>query len=406
VSGKASRVALVSLLGPAFVAGVAYLDPGNVAANITAGAQLGFLLIWVVVGGNIIAWLVQYLSASLGTVTGKSLPEVLGERMQSRGGRLTYWFQGEVIAMATDVAEVVGGAIALNLLWGIPLWQGGLIISGVSMVVLAVHSRFGAKPFERVIILFLVIIAVGFGVALWGEPVDSADFFGGLVPRLEGYDSVLLAAAILGATVMPHAIYAHSGFSRDRIVESDHIPIERLRVANRVDVSLALLLAGSVNVVLLVVGAVLLVGQPNTDTLDGAFVALQNVSGPMVATAFAVALLASSLASTAVGAYAGAEIMHGLIRRRIPALVRRGITVVPAIAILALGVEPTTALILSQVILSWGIPFALIPLIVLTGNREVMGAYRSHGAVRALAAVATAFVIIINGGLIVLTLGG
>jgi manganese transport protein len=177
-------------------------------------------------------------------------------------------------------------------------------------------------------------------------------------------------------------------------------------VANRVDVSLALLLAGSVNVVLLVVGAVLLVGQPNTDTLDGAFVALQIVSGPMVATAFAVALLASSLASTAVGAYAGAEIMHGLIRRRIPALVRRGITVVPAIAILALGVEPTTALILSQVILSWGIPFALIPLIVLTGNRELMGAYRSHGAVRALAAVATAFVIIINGGLIVLTLGG
>ncbi len=406
MSRKASRVALVSLLGPAFVAGVAYLDPGNVAANITAGAQLGFLLIWVVVGGNIIAWLVQYLSASLGTVTGKSLPEVLGERMQSRGGRLTYWFQGEVIAMATDVAEVVGGAIALNLLWGIPLWQGGLIISGVSMLVLAVHSRFGAKPFERVIILFLVIIAVGFGVALWGEPVDSGDFFGGLIPRLEGYDSVLLAAAILGATVMPHAIYAHSGFSRDRIVESDQIPIERLRVANRVDVSLALLLAGSVNVVLLVVGAVLLVGQPNTDTLDGAFVALQNVSGPMVATAFAVALLASSLASTAVGAYAGAEIMHGLIRRRIPALVRRGITVVPAILILALGVEPTTALILSQVILSWGIPFALIPLIVLTGKREVMGAYRSHGAVRALAAVATVFVIIINGGLIVLTLGG
>lgn len=403
---NSTRIALVSLLGPAFVAGVAYLDPGNVAANITAGAQLGFLLIWVVVGGNIIAWLVQYLSASLGTVTGKSLPEVLGSRMQSRGGRLAYWFQGEVIAMATDVAEVVGGAIALNLLWGIPLWQGGLIISAVSMVVLTVHSRFGAKPFERVIILFLVIIAVGFGVALWGEPVNSSEFFGGLVPRLEGYDSVLLAAAILGATVMPHAIYAHSGFSRDRIAESEHIPIERLRVANRVDVSLALLLAGSVNVALLVIGAVLLAGQPNTDTLDGAFVALQTVSGPMIATAFAVALLASSLASTAVGAYAGAEIMHGLIRRRIPALVRRGVTVVPAIVILALGVEPTTALILSQVILSFGIPFALIPLIILTGNRDVMGSYRSHGVVRALAAVATAFVIIINGGLILLTLGG
>jgi manganese transport protein len=402
---NSTRIALVSLLGPAFVAGVAYLDPGNVAANITAGAQLGFLLIWVVVAGNIIAWLVQYLSASLGIVTGKSLPEVLGTRMQSRGGRLAYWFQGEVIAMATDVAEVIGGAIALNLLWGVPLWQGGLIISAVSLAVLGVHSRFGAKPFERVIVLFLVVIAVGFGVALWGEPVDSSELLAGLVPRLQGYDSLLLAAAILGATVMPHAIYAHSGFARDRIVASDNIPIERLRVATRVDVSLALVIAGSVNIALLIIGAVLLAGQPNTDTLDGAFVALQSVSGPMIATAFAVALLASSLASTAVGAYAGAEIMHGLVRRRIAPLVRRGVTVVPAIVILALGVEPTTALILSQVVLSFGIPFALIPLIVLTGNRDVMGTYRSHVVVRALAAIATALVIIINGGLIVLTLG-
>jgi manganese transport protein len=204
---------------------------------------------------------------------------------------------------------------------------------------------------------------------------------------------------------MPHAIYAHSGFSRDRIVESDNIPIERLRVATRVDVSLALVVAGSVNVALLVIGAVLLFGQPNTDTLDGAFVAIQNVSGPMIATAFAIALLASSLSSTAVGAYAGAEIMQGLIRRRIRPFIRRGITVVPAIVILSLGVDPTTALILSQVILSWGIPFALIPLIVLTGNRDVMGTYRSHVVVRVLAAIATAFVIVINGILVALTMG-
>lgn len=405
MSRTANRVALVSLLGPAFVAGVAYLDPGNVAANITAGAQLGFLLIWVVLAGNVIAWLVQYLSASLGIVTGKSLPEVLGTRIQSRGGRIAYWFQGEVIAMATDVAEVIGGAIALHLLWGIPLWQGGLIIGVVSIAVLGIHSRYGARPFERVIVLFLVIIAVGFGVALWGQPVDASEFLAGMVPRLQGYDSLLLAAAILGATVMPHAIYAHSGFARDRIDGSANIPIKRLRVATRVDVSLALVLAGSVNIALLVIGAVVLAGQPNTDTLDGSFIALQSVSGPMIATAFAVALLASSLSSTAVGAYAGAEIMHGLIRRRIAPIVRRSVTVLPAIIILVVGVEPTTALILSQVLLSWGIPFALIPLIVLTGNREVMGAYRSHGAVRALAAVATALVIIINGGLIALTLG-
>jgi len=405
VARNSTRTALVSLLGPAFVAGVAYLDPGNVAANITAGAQLGFMLVWVVVAGNIIAWLVQYLSASLGIVTGKSLPEVLGTRITSRGGRITYWIQGELIAMATDIAEVVGGAVALNLLWGIPLWQGGLIVGVVSIAILSVQSRWGAKPFERLIVLFLVVIGVGFGASLLGQPVDASEFVAGLAPRLNGYDSLLLAAAILGATVMPHAIYAHSGFSRDRIDVSNPVPIPRLRMATRVDVSLALVFAGAVNIALLVIGAVVLSGQPNTDTLDGAYVALQTVSGPVVATLFAVGLLASSLASTAVGAYAGAEIMHGLIRRSIPTIVRRSITVVPAIVILILGVEPTTALILSQVVLSWGIPFALIPLIVLTGNRDVMGDYRSHGVVRGLAALATALVVIINGGLIALTLG-
>ena len=400
-----SRAAIVSLLGPAFVAGVAYLDPGNVAANITAGAQLGFLLVWVVVAGNLIAWLVQYLSASLGIVTGKSLPEVLGTRITSRGWRIGYWAQGELIAMATDVAEVIGGAIALNLLWGIPLWLGGLIVGVVSLAFLGVHGRWGAKPFERLIVFFLIIIAVGFGAILWGQPIDATAFASGLVPRLEGSESLILAAAILGATVMPHAIYAHSGFSRDRINPSSTVPIRRLRVATRVDVTLALLLAGAVNIALLVIGAVVLYGEPGTDTLDGAFVAIAAASGTLMATFFAVALLASSLASTAVGAYAGAEIMHGLIRRRIRPIVRRGITVVPAIIILIIGVEPTTALIYSQVILSWGIPFALIPLIIVTGDTKIMGEYRSHGVVRGLSGVATALVIIINSGLVALILG-
>ena len=402
---RPNRVALVSLLGPAFVAGVAYLDPGNVAANITAGAQLGFLLVWVVVAGNVIAWLVQYLSASLGIVTGKSLPEVMGSRITSRVGRIAYWVQGELIAMATDVAEVVGGAIALYLLWDVPLWAGGLIIGVVSIALLGVHGRFGARPFERLIVLFLVIIAVGFGASVWGHPVDFASFTAGLVPRLRGFDSLVLAAAILGATVMPHAIYAHSGFARDRVDVEKGVPLRRLRAATRIDVTLALLFAGAVNVVLLVIGAAVLRDQPGTDTLNGAFAALGTISGSVVATLFAIALLASSLASTAVGAYAGAEIMHGLIRRTIRPLLRRTITVVPAVIILMLGVEPTAALIFSQVVLSWGIPFALIPLIVVTGDREIMGQHRSHGIVRALAGVATALVIVINAGLVVLTLG-
>ena len=400
-----NRAAIVSLLGPAFVAGVAYLDPGNVAANITAGAQLGFLLVWVVVAGNLIAWLVQYLSASLGIVTGKSLPEVLGSRITSRGGRLGYWAQGELIAMATDVAEVIGGAIALHLLWGIPLWAGGLIVGVLGVAFLSVQGRWGAKPFERLIVVFLIVIAVGFGSILWGQPLDPASLASGLVPRLEGLDSLILAAAILGATVMPHAIYAHSGFSRDRISQSSTVPIRRLRVATRIDVTLALLLAGAVNLALLVIGAVVLNGQSGTDTLDGAFVAIGAVSGSLMATFFAVALLASSLASTAVGAYAGAEIMHGLIRRTVPPIVRRSVTVIQAIIILIIGVEPTTALIYSQVILSWGIPFALIPLIIVTGDTKVMGEFRSNGIVRGLAGVATAVVIVINSGLIALTLG-
>ncbi|MEY4312768.1 MAG: hypothetical protein RLZZ319_277, partial [Actinomycetota bacterium] len=225
------RTALLSLLGPAFVAGVAYLDPGNVAANITAGSTLGFLLVWVVLAGNIIAWVVQYLSASLGIVTGKSLPEVLGERMHSRGWRLAYWLQGEIVAMATDIAEVVGGAIALNLLWGVPLWLGGVIVGVISVALLGVHGRFGAKPFERLIVMFLFVIAVGFGTSLIGHVVDPAAFASGLVPHFKGFDSLLLAAAILGATVMPHAIYAHSGFSRDRIDVARAVPVERLRRA-------------------------------------------------------------------------------------------------------------------------------------------------------------------------------
>lgn len=400
-----NRAAIVSLLGPAFVAGVAYLDPGNVAANITAGAQLGFLLVWVVVAGNLIAWLVQYLSASLGIVTGKSLPEVLGSRITSRGWRIGYWVQGELIAMATDVAEVIGGAIALYLLWGIPLWLGGLIVGVLGVAFLGVQGRWGAKPFERLIVFFLLIIAVGFGALLWGQPIDATAFASGLIPRLDGYESLILAVAILGATVMPHAIYAHSGFSRDRISNSSTVPIRRLRVATRVDVTLALLLAGAVNLALLVVGAVVLNGQSGTDSLDGAFIAIGAVSGSLMATFFAVALLASSLASTAVGAYAGAEIMHGLIRRTVPPIVRRSVTVIPAIIILLIGVEPTAALIYSQVILSWGIPFALIPLIIVTGDKKIMGEFRSHAVVRGLAGVATALIIVINSGLVALILG-
>ncbi|MEY4477226.1 MAG: divalent metal cation transporter MntH [Actinomycetota bacterium] len=399
------RSPLVSLLGPAMVAGVAYLDPGNVASNITAGSTYGFLLVWVAVLANLIAWMVQFLSARLGIVTGLSLPEVMGQRITSRRWRFAYWIQGELVAMATDVAEVVGGAIALHLLFGLPLWMGGILVGIIALVLLGIQSRFGPKPFERVIVLFILVIVVGFGASLLVHPVNGLDVLAGLVPRFDGAGSVLLATAILGATVMPHAIYAHSALSRERFGEVKNEDIPRLLAATRIDVTTALAIAGAVNITLIVVGGAVLSAHPESATLEGAFSALGETLGTTIAVLFAVGLLASSLASTAVGAYAGAEIMSGLTDFHVHPMIRRAITIVPAVALLAAGFEPTTALIVSQVVLSFGIPFALIPLIVVTTSRRLMGEYRAGSTLRAFATAAAVLVVIINGGLIALTLG-
>jgi manganese transport protein len=387
------------------VAGVAYLDPGNVASNITAGSRYGFLLVWVAVLANLIAWMVQFLSARLGIVTGLSLPEVMGQRITSRGWRFAYWVQGELVAMATDVAEVVGGAIALNLLFGLPLWLGGVIVGVIALALLGVQSRFGSRPFERVIVFFILVIVVGFCASLFVHPVNVVDVVGGLVPRFDGQGSVLLATAILGATVMPHAIYAHSALSRERFGNVVDADIPRLLSATRIDVTAALAIAGAVNIALIVVGGAILSDHPESETLSGAFAALGSELGTGIAILFAVGLLASSLASTAVGAYAGAEIMSGLTTFKVKPFVRRVITIVPAIVLLTSGVEPTTALIVSQVVLSFGIPFALIPLIVVTTSRRLMGEHRAGSTLRAFATSAAVLVVIINGGLIALTLG-
>ena len=405
MSRSIGRSPLVTLLGPAMVAGVAYLDPGNVASNITAGSRYGFLLVWVAVLANLIAWMVQFLSARLGIVTGLSLPEVMGKRITSRGWRFAYWVQGELVAMATDVAEVVGGAIALNLLFGLPLWLGGAIVGVIALTLLGVQSRFGPRPFERVIVFFILVIVVGFCASLFVHPVNVVDVVGGLVPRFDGQGSVLLATAILGATVMPHAIYAHSALSRERFGDVADADIPRLLSATRIDVTAALAIAGAVNIALIVVGGAVLSDHPESETLSGAFAALGSELGMGIAILFAVGLLASSLASTAVGAYAGAEIMSGLTTFKVKPFVRRVITIVPAVALLTSGLEPTTALIVSQVVLSFGIPFALIPLIVVTTSRRLMGEYRAGSTLRAFATAAAVLVVIINGGLIALTLG-
>lgn len=407
VIARRARAGVWGLLGPAMVAGVAYLDPGNVASNASAGAEYGYLLVWVVVVGNAMAWLIQYLSAKLGVATGLSLPALLGIRIRSRPGRYAYWAQAELVAMATDVAEVLGGAIALNLLFGLPLLLGGLITGAVSLALLVLHSRRGPRLFERVVVGLVAIIAIGFCAGLVVAPVDPAATVAGLVPRFTDAGSVLLAASILGATVMPHAIYAHSALTRDRfggVPEGSHRQLV-LR-ATRIDVTIALAIAGTVNLVILLLAAATLPGVAGTDTLEGAHAAIGAALGPVVATLFAVGLLASGLASTSVGAYAGAEIMQGLLRVRVPLLVRRLVTLVPALLLLVVGAPPTLSLVLSQVVLSFGIPFALIPLVSLTTRRELMGDAANRPWTTVLAAVAAALLIVLNVTLLVLLATG
>ncbi|HKT57914.1 MAG TPA: Nramp family divalent metal transporter [Microbacterium sp.] len=388
------------LLGPALVAGVAYLDPGNVASNTAAGAAYGYLLVWVVVAANVIAWLVQYLSAKLGVVTGRSLPEHLGTRIRRPWARRAYWLQAELVAIATDVAEVIGGAVALNLLFGLPLAWGGLITGAVSLLLLAVHARHGARMFEVVIIALVAVIAVGFVVGVVVAPPAPGPMAAGLVPRFNGAGSVLLAASILGATVMPHAIYAHSSLTRDRFAGSTHTAARLVR-ATRWDVTIAMTIAGAVNVCILLLAAA---NVPHgTTTLNEAYDAIRASIGPIIATMFAVGLLASGLASTAVGAYAGGEIMHGLLHVRVPLIARRLVSLVPALALLMLGADPTRSLVLSQVVLSFGIPFALVPLVALTARREVLGAHRNHPVTTGLAVAAAALLIVLNVALLWLT---
>ncbi|NKY48315.1 Nramp family divalent metal transporter [Nocardia cerradoensis] len=407
-SGPASRNrlrSLVVLLGPAFVAAIAYVDPGNVASNISAGAQYGYLLVWVVVMANVMAALVQYLSAKLGVVTGRSLPQIVRERA-GRPVRLAYWGQAELTAMATDLAEVVGGAIALNLLFGLPLLLGGVITGVVSMALLAVQNRRGQQPFERVIIGLLAVIAIGFLAGVVISPPSPSGVAGGLVPRFDGAQSVLLAAAMIGATVMPHAIYLHSGLTRDRHGRTEPGPRRsRLLRATRMDVGLAMIIAGAVNLAMLLMAAATLGGR-DIDSIESAHAAVREVLGPWAALLLAVALLASGLASTSVGAYAGAMIMDGLLRRKVPLLFRRVVTLIPALLILAAGVDPTRALIVSQVVLSFGIPFALIPLVRFTSDRVLMGADANHRATTAAAWLIAAVISALNLLLIYLTVAG
>ena len=397
---------LFALMGPAFIAAIAYVDPGNVAANITAGARYGYLLVWVLVLSNIAAMLVQYLSAKLGIVTGRSLPTLLGERLRPRN-RILFWLQAELVAAATDLAEVIGGAIALNLLFGIPLLWSGVIIGGASIVILLFQGR-RQNIFEAVIIGMLVVITAGFLAGLFFAPPQWSEVASGLIPRFKGSDSILVAASMLGATVMPHAIYLHSSLVNDHHTdpEVEHPHKRALLRATRHDILWALSIAGIVNIGLLLLAASALSGVEGTDTIEGAYHAIAHALGPTVSTIFALGLLASGLASTSVGAYAGSEIMNGLLHVNVPLLARRLVTIIPALIILGMGAEPTWALVLSQVALSFGIPFAIVPLMRLTRSKEVMGEYANKPLTITVASVIAAAIILLNILLAYLTITG
>lgn len=399
--GRKKRISTVALLGPAFVAAIAYVDPGNVAANLTAGAEYGYLLVWVLVAANLIAVLVQYLSSKLGLVSGKSLPSLLGDRL-SRRSRLAYWSQAEIVAIATDLAEVIGGAIALKILFDLPLLLGGIIVGAVSLFLLSIQSTRGQRPFETVIIALLAIIAIGFLAGLVVGDVNWGRAAGGIVPRLEGTNSVVLAASMLGATVMPHAIYLHSALSVDRHGSASRASIPRLLRASRWDVVLSLVIAGSVNIAMLLLAAASLRGQDGTDTIEGAHSVVTANLGEVVGLFFGIGLLASGLASSAVGSYAGASIMQGLLRLDVPIVWQRAVTMIPALIVLAIGADPTWSLVLSQVVLSLGIPFAMIPLVRLTMDRSVMGRYANSRGITIAAIAASGLIIVLNVVLLVL----
>lgn len=368
-SWKARVVATGMTMGPAFVVAVAYVDPGNFATNMSGGAAHGYLLLWVIMCANVLAMFIQYLSAKLGVVTGRNLPQLCREHFPRPVTGLL-WVQAEVVAMATDLAEFVGGALALNLLFGVPLLPAALIVAVVSSAILALEPL-RRRRFEAVIATLLAVVLCGFLYqTLRLGPLTGAA--SGLVPRFDGVDSILLATGILGATVMPHVIYLHSA-----LMQRHHRPDvggQRTALrASRIDIGVALGLAALVNLSMLVVAAKVFHGSSVGDSLTDMHDGLGSRLGPGVAVAFAVALLASGLAASSVGTLSGQVVMEGFLRRRIPLWLRRTITMLPALAVLAAGMDPTQALVLSQVVLSFGIPMALLPLLLLGARRDIMG---------------------------------
>jgi len=402
-----TRFRIVPFLGPAFIACVAYIDPGNFATNIAGGSKFGYLLVWVIVAANLLAMLIQTLSAKLGIATGKNLPEVCRDRLSRRTSRLL-WVQAEAIAMATDLAEFLGAAIGINLLLGIGLFPAA-VLSGIASFAILGLQRWGFRPFEAVIATLVGVIGVAYVAELvfadpdWGQVLKHA-----VTPSFGGSsEAVLLSVGILGATVMPHVIYLHSALTQDRLVPETNEDAQTLLRYTRIDVIVAMSIAGLINVSMLVMAAATFFqsGQTDVDSLEGAHKTLEPILGGASSALFAIALIASGLSSSAVGTLSGQVVMQWFIRRRIPVAVRRLVTMIPAFVVIAAGVDPSRTLVLSQVVLSFGIPFALIPLVWFTAKREVMGPLANRRVTTLAASVIAAVIVALNIFLLIQTAG-
>jgi manganese transport protein len=367
--------ATLAMLGPAFVAAIAYVDPGNFATNIAGGARFGYLLLWVVLAANAMAMLIQYLSAKVGIATDRTLPELFRERSPRWASR-AMWLQAEAMAMSTDVAEFVGAALGLNLLFGVPLLWAGVMTGFIALAILELQTH-GVRRFELAITALLGVIFLGFLYETLRIGPSVHGTLSGLVPHLGGGEALYVAVGIIGATVMPHAIYLHSALTKNRMPLRDDRERARVLRFERLDIVIALSCAGLVNMAMLAVAAKLFhfSGHTGVDSIQGAYHGFGNQVGGVAALAFAVALLASGASSSSVGTYAGQVVMSGFLNVNVSMLLRRAATMVPALVVLAIGVNPTDALVLSQVVLSFGIPFALIPLVLLTARADVMGAH-------------------------------
>ena len=398
---RAGRRSLTSVLGPAFVVAIAYVDPGNFATNVQAGADYGYSLLWVVLVANLMAIPVQYLSAKVGIATGRNLAELCRDNLPRPVTR-ALWVQAEIVAMATDLAELVGGALALQLLFDIPLLTGGLITGAVSLALLVLQTR-GFRGFELAVAGLFGVIFVGFLYQALAVGAPLAAVGAGLVPERPAPGGLLLAAGIVGATVMPHVIYLHSALTQHRFAKATDLAGRHslLRI-QRVDIGLAMGIAGLINMSMLVVAASAFAqnrgrtGSVPESGIDGMYEVLDRVSGQPVALAFALALLASGFAASSVGTYAGQVVMQGFLARTIPVLLRRLLTLAPGLIVLASGVDPTTALVNSQVLLSFGIPFALVPLVLLTRRADVMGPMVNRRALTGLCAVVATLIVALN----------